>query len=113
MRISDWSSDVCSSDLFVLALAQRGKGSVRAGGRLLAEDGEFLHHHAELRVFLDELREGPCHALAVAAAVVEELDQGDVALGVADHRIARVGGEQAEEPTSELQSLMRTSDAVF
>src|SRR3546814_13579397 len=62
---------------FVLALAQRGKGSVRAGGRLLAEDGEFLHHHAELRVFLDELREGPCHALAVAAVVVEELDPAD------------------------------------
>src|SRR3546814_7512459 len=46
-------------------------------------------------VFLDELREGPCHALAVAAAVVEERDQGDGALGVADHRIARVGGELA------------------
>src|SRR3546814_21027143 len=79
---------------FVLALEQRGKGSMRAGGRQLAAAGEFLHHHEELRVFLDELREGPCHTLPVPEAVVEELQPGAVAPGVAEYQHARAGGDQ-------------------
>src|SRR3546814_11898030 len=33
MRISDWSSDVCSSDLFAVFHARRGRGAFVAAGR--------------------------------------------------------------------------------
>src|SRR3546814_18911593 len=36
MRISDWSSDVCSSDLLLVAERGRLFGSLPAGGRMVA-----------------------------------------------------------------------------
>src|SRR3546814_18938501 len=64
MRISDWSSDVCSSDLSQLALqlVQQGDdlrldGDVEGGHRLVADD--------ELRV--EDQRAGDADALALAA----------------------------------------------
>src|SRR3546814_8861077 len=81
MRISDWSSDVCSSDLLL--------------GRLGCLGGQRLHlasHHSE--------------ALT-----------GFAGTGRLDGRIQcqQVGllGNRSEEHTSELQSLMRISYAVF
>src|SRR3546814_4805329 len=55
MRISDWSSDVCSSDLGAMAgrqgiaapgrrVAQQGDGQQRIGGRLLAPDQQQQRH---------------------------------------------------------------------
>src|SRR3546814_18087251 len=45
MRISDWSSDVCSSDLgrFVFTLAQ-GEGDHLADGRFVVDDQDALVH---------------------------------------------------------------------
>src|SRR3546814_10756133 len=64
MRISDWSSDVCSSDLSQLALqlVQQGDdlrldGDVEGGHRLVADD--------ELRV--EDQRAGDAEALALPA----------------------------------------------
>src|SRR3546814_1849599 len=51
MRISDWSSDVCSSDLFVLRSGPQSRedwvGTVSAGGRFQASDSvpRMLHPH--------------------------------------------------------------------
>src|SRR3546814_9705958 len=102
MRISDWSSDVCSSDL-------------EAVGR-----GAAVHRQHE------PVREAVAHRLVDA-----ELDQlvevgHRVALGAMplDNRVVeravprgrgerRVGRQRSEEHTSELQSLMRISYAVF
>src|SRR3546814_4448308 len=88
MRISDWSSDVCSSDLHALSLAR-------------------------------------AHVADMGIVVLIAFHIG-VAPGVADqrcrdaHRAARVEDVQyrpligrSEEHTSELQSLMRISYAVF
>src|SRR3546814_6779227 len=93
MRISDWSSDVCSSDLF----ARPSRHRPRACRRRV--DGR--HDLAAYRRALP-----PTHTVA---------DLGDV-----DHRqppsAARAedgGCRRSEEHTSELQSLMRISYAVF
>src|SRR3546814_6804720 len=124
MRISDWSSDVCSSDLHGLLgagalhavvehdVAERAGGGDAAGAGgdellgplvvdLLAE--VFLHPHA-----------GATGAAAhVLGAVALGLDQLD-ALQAADHVPGRhVDVVRSEEHTSELQSLMRISYAVF
>src|SRR3546814_10437164 len=118
MRISDWSSDVCSSDLTAsasnlrrrpLAIAADRLPSVpamqrlRNGGRHifcdLVEVPPVLHddvRHRDVELLLDR------HAELAPVEAVEI-----IALG--RHRAAL---RRSEEHTSELQSLMRTSYAV-
>src|SRR3546814_1127655 len=113
MRVSDWRSDVCSSDL----LADRQR-RVERGHR-------FLEHHADAgaadRAQVVFAKRGqvppletdrPCRAMDTGG---EQAGNGAgrhrfVAARFADDRkpLAR-----SEEHTSELQSLMRTSYAVF
>src|SRR3546814_2364205 len=81
MRISDWSSDVCSSDL---KMHQGHRGANHPVKRL--DDG---------RVEITSMN----HGFAVEAATLPENAQ-------ATH-------VRSEEHTSELQSLMRISYAVF
>src|SRR3546814_4648171 len=95
MRISDWSSDVCSSDLFA---------------------GHVGRTEVELRTIVGE-------EWRVTATLVlrQHIDFG-IEFGVRSDR-ARLGqdlttlhgfaGSRSEEHTSELQSLMRISYAVF
>src|SRR3546814_4380149 len=109
MRISDWSSDVCSSDLVLM------RGLIRAGrmvrlrvtisdqpgtlARVAREIGETGGNIVEIyhqRMFHDV----PVK-LAELDAVVETRD------------IQHVREIRSEEHTSELQSLMRISNAVF
>src|SRR3546814_9787081 len=88
MRISDWSSDVCSSDLLVVAHAAAvgGQHVHRLGG---------VHRRAAAEA--DQ---------TVVAARLEGFHAGlDDGRGRVRHR--------SEEHTSELQSLMRISYAVF
>src|SRR3546814_5535088 len=98
MRISDWSSDVCSSDLF-------------PGTQIAATP----HHH---RVFIARceqkmLPEGFGIGLS-GIAVKIRLEQGSDAPQTA-RTSPQVGLPEgrSEEHTSELQSLMRISYAVF
>src|SRR3546814_2351315 len=120
MRISDWSSDVCSSDLVlaglqpqrvaaaehahlvgrqrarVVAFADRGPALEHIGERVVPFRQRVLPHRAcverdvEVQRIGGRLRDRPAHAAAAA---------------VVDFR--------SEEHTSELQSLMRISYAVF
>src|SRR3546814_7436404 len=114
MRISGWSSDVCSSDLgaFVLEAAEGGPFH-RDRRRIVGID---LDQPAE-PVRLVRL---PVDVEAVVEAAPGIAMRGDAIPRV----IARLGvaGEivrllplysRSEEHTSELQSLMRTSYAVF
>src|SRR3546814_5536791 len=95
MRISDWSSDVCSSDFGLYGLAWRHQWrpcvldildqavlviGVLGAGRVL--DAAFLDHAEQRRDFLGTAAEADAH-------------------------------DRSEEHTSELQSLMRISYAVF
>src|SRR3546814_8908979 len=85
MRISDWSSDVCSSDLGK-DHSQRADICVRAAW-------------AEPSV----CRQLACHPLALPSMEPQ--------LSRAQHRLC--SPPRSEEHTSELQSLMRISYAVF
>src|SRR3546814_4924467 len=120
MRMSDWSSDVCSSDLeedlaFRLVAAQAelldllGRCGVALGVRALEPAHEALGEDAVdgggEQVVLDPHVE---HAGDAAGGVVGV--QG------AEHQVAGKRGldrDRSEEHTSELQSLMRSSYAVF
>src|SRR3546814_1921833 len=105
MRISDWSSDVCSSDL--RRLAQRLHGGALAGVHL---DGE-----ADVAVLDDQARN---HAQADDVAALRGVLhclQGVEHGGFADHThsLKTPRSCRSEAHTSELQSLMRISYAVF
>src|SRR3546814_9573244 len=102
MRISDWSSDVCSSDLnallaTILADATNlGLSRMAAASQGVTRDQLLWTHDAYIRD--DSYR-------AALAVLIN-----------AHHRLpfSRVwGAGRSEEHTSELQSLMRISYAVF
>src|SRR3546814_3748520 len=87
MRISDWSSDVCSSDLVEIATDGACKGNPGPGGWG-----------------------------AVIRAGTREKDLSGGAADTTNNRMeltAVIEALRSEEHTSELQSLMRISYAVF
>src|SRR3546814_8249940 len=102
MRISDWSSDVCSSDRGNVGLRARLR---EVGG--LGDDG--------LHVLVDLLQLRLVHHVALGHDAAQALD-GVTLLAHLLHLLlgAVLGGVgRSEEHTSELQSLMRISYAVF
>src|SRR3546814_5548836 len=88
MRISDWSSDVCSSDLL-------GLPNLVSGSRFAAPE--------ESEVYEFGLK-GQWDVAAVNVAVFKQAIKGFQ---------SNVFAGRSEEHTSELQSLMRISYAVF
>src|SRR3546814_7815981 len=135
MRISDWSSDVCSSDLYIivksdspykaisdlkgktLALTSASSTSgnlipkVELGNQLKTKLSEFFgstfyaggHTAAQLAVL-----QGKADAAAVADVTLDwSVDSMKI-----DAKTFRILW-RSEEHTSELQSLMRISYAVF
>ena len=57
--------------------------------RAWPKDGKFLEHDLEIGVSLHQRHHVGHGALAVAAIVVEELDEGDIALRIPDRNVAR------------------------
>src|SRR3546814_6165256 len=130
MRISDWSSDVCSSDLSCKSRRRR-----RASARQRLRH----HHHPAHAEAVDQhperrgeeaLRERHVHRPAIEQRVEATLRIGIVGahqrhLEALELRLAAAHAvrqpdlgavdvqARSEEHTSELQSLMRTSYAVF
>src|SRR3546814_1234989 len=103
MRISDWSSDVCSSDLVVQHLGQHH--GPRLAARLARKGHQVL---ADLRHAAGEILDALQVALRLGLAVALEQQQRIVGIGADCRQRLR-----SEEHTSELQSLMRISYAVF
>src|SRR3546814_9114079 len=112
MRISDWSSDVCSSDLrdrYPLLVVGE------AGEERLLEPLDAEHRVATSGVEV----EGP--AAGVVGRARDPHRQGALEPQQPAHDDRSVGPAagprdheaRSEEPTSELQSLMRSSNAVF
>src|SRR3546814_6722536 len=94
MRISDWSSDVCSSDLSGPYISKLiGKGRLTAPA--IRPDGKVDREAADEQI----------------AAASDPARAGQLHLGKMAGRHA--GSPRSEEHTSELQSLMRISYAVF
>src|SRR3546814_2012347 len=115
MRISDWSSDVCSSDLNPRRLG-------------LGKQGRLLHRRIDYRTrdrsgqsaALDPERVGdgaikadvPRHFIGEHSEATRHQHRAcAIGLHRADQRLC--AGHRSEEHTAELQSLMSTSYAVF
>src|SRR3546814_4484999 len=104
MRISDWSSDVCSSDLSRSA-ARGGRRSSR--GRLV-RIGDDQHQRLAARLADADLR------APVEPRRGPGLQQPFLAVRMDDAGARQdIINLRSEEHTSELQSLMRISYAVF
>src|SRR3546814_4605797 len=111
MRISDWSSDVCSSDL-----AHDPRHHLECGGIAHAADKEEQQHHGEEQ-WEAVRRQRPDHA-GCCNHLHDEHPEGDKRATGPVGKPAAAGArqcadERSEEHTSELQSLMRISYAVF
>src|SRR3546814_8662984 len=106
MRISDWSSDVCSSDLWLCHCRagepEQFRAARRGGGASAMEKGRAFRDDRCPRAELGRTH-GPDRAvdLQLRRTVLRGLPDGN--------------GDslRSEEHTSELQSLMRISYAVF
>src|SRR3546814_6995700 len=111
MRISDWSSDVCSSDLRMPRIGKKGGEGLRRllPGFALSGRAALVGGGSARETLLQggnddgsrlALRErGVCHEICV-----EDVDQG---------ALTGAARQRSEKHTSELQSLMRISYAVF
>src|SRR3546814_1500062 len=117
MRISDWSSDVCSSDL-----RERDRGDRRGGAEF---EREVAVGHR-----VDAVRHRPVEAERLCRRVAVERKAGPRERRGAERRFVEprariakaravaarpfdIGEERSEEHTSELQSLMRIPYAGF
>src|SRR3546814_4995436 len=109
MRISDWSSDVCSSDLHRGREVPRRDGGAHAD-RLLGDDDALAAHGRRNGVAIDALAflGEPLDERGGVGDLASRFGQGLALLGGHDARQVR-----SEEHTSELQSLMRISYAAF
>src|SRR3546814_6084036 len=108
MRISDWSSDVCSSDLPDEFGQTFGSGAcavrIHDRQREFAQFADFLGRQIVEQCFLGRV-------VAEEGGVADAGCRGDVAdRDLVDRQIFE---QRSEEHTSELQSLMRNSYAVF
>src|SRR3546814_7677139 len=121
MRISDWSSDVCSSDLLMIASAMCSSAlilnlpfQVRSGLRLLPDQAKCHTSERRARSYRPPPstvgKVHPSESLHCLQSVFRkpERDRGQYPDGRQVEAARR-----SEEHTSELQSLMRISYAVF
>src|SRR3546814_9416656 len=125
MRISDWSSDVCSSDLLVFY----GNHDADYGPVALEKDGAYTlifegrvddaNPSATYEFQVSRIADKPA-ALTPGATTGGTLDQpyqsALLTFTLADDTLLYVDAltaDRSEEHTSELQSLMRNSYAVF
>src|SRR3546814_9387245 len=98
MRISDWSSDVCSSDLITLRALELGAVDfVFKPGTDLT--GRFDAYSAEI--------------IAKVKAAARSKPRIRTTVPTVTPRLSECAVCRSEEHTSELQSLMRISYAVF
>src|SRR3546814_7587765 len=89
MRISDWSSDVCSSDLVKVDIGERERP-------------------LSVNLFMGPTGVGKTEIVRLLALAIH--GRADAFCRIDMHTLAQ---ERSEEHTSELQSLMRISYAVF
>src|SRR3546814_7227405 len=112
MRISDWSSDVCSSDLLLLCLGPRDLTEDVHDLLAAREAGDI----ARVQQIARNLQRGPqpdaSHRSLMGTLFIQSHEK---LFGVLlfFFTFGPAGAVRSEEHTSELQSLMRISYAVF
>src|SRR3546814_8132209 len=111
MRISDWSSDVCSSDLKYEIIVEQLAQAHKVSGTALADISTDLGLTETLTIGLDG-------GTTATVDVTADMSASDVVYAI--NAVSSTTGARAsavkvrsEEHTSELQSLMRKSYAVF
>src|SRR3546814_3745235 len=115
MLISDWSSDVCSSDL-TSGVTNCADLRVRLAAFLALSDAP---PSVEIGKVIFEAVQQPentgdkwiSHALLIAGAVHRQAFMGEYHQQIGHPDLSNT--DRSEEHTSELQSLMRISYAVF
>src|SRR3546814_5786357 len=116
MRISDWSSDVCSSDLRYLGQQVEpfvNVGEEEAQGildRLKSQEGQPEYHLKE--IFLGATPDRLDEVARNAQGLMDEIKNGQQPFEYFTH-YSEASTKRSEEHTYELQSLMRNSYAVF
>src|SRR3546814_6506338 len=117
MRISDWSSDVCSSDLRVDKPGASGQPSLDAERKNAG--GLAAHVFLGKRMFGMVGQAGVLHPRYLIVPL-QEFCYPQCVFGMAFHAqrqcfyaLEHQKGIRSDEHTSELQSLMRISYAVF
>src|SRR3546814_1592663 len=100
MRISDWSSDVCSSDL---------RARLIEAGKIIERDGRLSNLRAEKELG-NALETGRKHAENGANGGRKRAENERASR---ENNGIDQAGPRSEEHTPELQSLMRISYAVF
>src|SRR3546814_5153622 len=124
MRISDWSSDVCSSDLHPAAGGAPGRHAapdrppaIRRGAAVASDRKRERHPRPASRRAGHRPAPAAAHARDPGGgtrAMNQQADisrEGDFYVPAFEVRVR--GRRRSEEHTSELQSLMRISSAVF
>src|SRR3546814_9831499 len=107
MRISDWSSDVCSSDLIPTVLTLKGLGALPAAHPLhLGMLGMHGSRAANMAVQESDL-------LVVVGARFDDRATGKLAEFAPLAEVIHLDLDRSEEHTSELQSILRISYDVF
>src|SRR3546814_4598297 len=122
MRISDWSSDVCSSDLAVAASAVAAGGALGAGVAGTADWANALpqqpsNNSSGAKRVMPRPRRCPASASCWRAVRRRQGWQNrtasDLRAATVRHWSATQTPVRSEEHTSELQYLMHTSQAGF
>src|SRR3546814_1704482 len=115
MLISDWSSDVCSSDLNGITRVEVLAGSIGVLGLRGFADFEFGRDDQPAREAIDAALRQLAHADAVVFDLRGNRGGSPAMVGYLASAFVARGADifRSEEHTSELQSLMRISYAVF
>src|SRR3546814_1510738 len=120
MRISDWSSDVCSSDLLDDAVHDQVEGAQIFTVVIEIDHGDADVLRARLRQAVDQRVHAVLERIHPRNRGVAEVDLRRHAARAVEHEhdicLLPLGDRhraRSEEHTSELQSLMRISYAVF
>src|SRR3546814_1204271 len=107
MRISDWSSDVCSSDLcFARCSTERATLFCASATRRGPEPSSIASHNTGLGL-------GAGHTGSPSAAASPSMSSSRKRTTSLVVKLGAPLADRSEEHTSELQSLMRNSYAVF
>src|SRR3546814_6409449 len=113
MRISDWSSDVCSSDLCSSLAAPTSRRVARTPPAVMMPRRERGGADASLAATLQPILLPFLTLLLLLGACAPRLAPPGPGLEALDLSRPALTEARSEEHTSELQSLMRISYAVF
>src|SRR3546814_6196844 len=109
MRISDWSSDVCSSDLAPVHAESRFCPDIEHDpDRFFGV--AMLRRHEPARIICPDRQDREIDRPEARADIAEDIARAIA--GVA-RKIDPLAGGRSDKHTSELQSIMRLSYAVF